>query len=210
MRRCSEPAGSGFAVVALKAVPHDPAREEGTREITEVWEGEGTQGINRVHGLHADDLEKVGAMHASPVRPALTPASDTLRLARPREHCPHLFLYPQWVSSAKTTPQRLVRTVSRGARQDPQRREGGAMCGLQARHGLTGKTGAPWYGRPFLMPPASRARASIVHICNFIRSGFPARKRPSKGWREPFLKVLAKTRNAEKAALSVGIRHNRA
>jgi len=40
MRRCSELAGSGFAVVALKAVPHDPAREEGTRELTDVWEGE--------------------------------------------------------------------------------------------------------------------------------------------------------------------------
>ena len=82
------------------------------------------------------------------------PASDTLRLARPREHCPHLFLYPQWVSRAEKTLQRLARSVSRGARRDPQRREGGAKCGCQALYGLTGKTGAHLERKPrFRLPP---------------------------------------------------------
>ena len=83
-----------------------------------------------------------------------TPVSDALRLARPREHCPHLFLYPQWVSRAEKTLQRLARSVSRGARRDPQRRQGGAKCGCQALYGLTGKTGAHLERKPrFRLPP---------------------------------------------------------
>ena len=51
--------------------------------------------LDRSHGLHADAPEKVGATHASPLRPAATPASDSLRLGRPREHCAYLYFYPR-------------------------------------------------------------------------------------------------------------------
>ena len=72
------------------------------------------------------------------------------------------------------------------------------------------RQGPTWYGSPLPAPSASRARASTVHICIFIRAGFPVRKRPSQGWREPFLEAPAKTHNVEKAALCVGVRHHTA
>ena len=70
------------------------------------------------------------------------------------------------------------------------------------------KAGPTWYGSPLPIPSASRARASTVHICIFIPAGFPVRKRPSQGWREPFLEAPARTRNVDKAALYVGVRQH--
>ena len=47
-------------------------------------------------------------------------------------------------------------------------------------------------------------------MCIFIRSGLSLRKRPSQGWRGPFLEVLAKTRSVDKAALYMGVRRDTA
>ena len=44
-----------------------------------------------------------------------------------------------------------------------------------------------------VIPSASRARASIVHICIFIHGENPVPKGPSKDWREPFLEGPADT-----------------
>ena len=60
-------------------------------------------------------------------------------------------------------------------------------------------------GSPLLIPSAWRARERhcaylylYVQICIAIRSEFPVRKRPSKGWRGRLLEALAKTRNGRK------------
>ena len=47
--------------------------------------GEGTKGIDREHGLHADVPQLVGATHASPARPSWMPAADCTPASRARD-----------------------------------------------------------------------------------------------------------------------------
>ena len=82
--------------------------------------------------------------------------------------------------------------------------------GTSWKHGLhadmPGKAGAAHVrpdarpGNPLLSLSAWRAREGhcaylylYVQICIAIRSEFPVRNRPSKGWREPLFETLAKT-----------------
>ena len=250
MRQCCEPAGSGFAVVALKALPPNPNPCPAL--------GRGDQGTNREHGLHADAPEKMGATHASPLH--LIPSAS-----RAHASIVHIcifirgeFAVPKWPSKAgasrssrrrpkthsvgKAAPAAIKRDTAWMARPGPRGPEAAFLTPSASRvhasivhicisirgefavpkwpskagasrssrrRPKTGNAGkaAPaaikrdtaWMARPgprgpeaaFLTPSASRARASIVHICISIRGEVPVPKWPSKGWREPFLEALA-------------------
>ena len=79
-------------------------------------------------------------------------------------------------------------------------REHGLHAAMPEKVGATHASPDARPGRPLPTPSTSHGGSSTVQICIFIRGGFPLRKRPSKGWREPFFEPLAKTRNVGKAA----------
>ena len=169
MRQCCEPAGSGFAVVAPKSLPPHPNPLPRWGEGTGMCKPDMVYTLDRGHGLHADALEKVGATHASPLRPARTPASDSLPdRARRRALC--IFVSLSAVSfPCRNGPRKA------GASRSSRRRQKTRNIGKAAPAAIQRDTA--WLARPgprgpdaaFLTPSASRARASIVHICTPIR-----------------------------------------
>ena len=218
------PDGLKWAALRFPSPCRSPYREEGIEGVTDLWAEEGTKGTRPGAWFTRRRAGKGRGDACTARRPVRKPASDCLRLARPRarveKHCAYLYHYVQICISIRgefPVRKRPTKGCSEpffgGLAKTLQRQETYAR-GHQTPHGLAGRTAAPVARKPcfrlLTAVSASRARASTMHICITTRGEFPVSKPPSKGCRETFFGALVKTRNVEKAALSAGVRRNTA